>query len=167
MSCKDLYDDHYASSGYYWIGGIGPAVRVYLQHESDLWKSDRRMDMRVANIDMTNTMSSQNCSSGLSLISSPKRVCDIPSTGCVSNDFDIYGAEYSHICGRVIGYQNFLPNAFYFHSRGIDADYVSGVSLAHGQSPRLHIWTFAGALDETPGNSRPRYMEVSVHKSKP
>ena len=33
--------------------------------------------------------------------------------------------------------------------------YVSGVSLTHGQSPRQHIWTFAGALDESssPANS--------------
>ena len=29
MSCKDLYDNHYASSGYYWIGEVGSAVRVY------------------------------------------------------------------------------------------------------------------------------------------
>ena len=40
MSCKDLYVSH--SSGYYWIGEVGSAVRVY--HESDMWKSDRRMD---------------------------------------------------------------------------------------------------------------------------
>ena len=103
--------------------------------------------MRVANIDMTNT--SQNCPSGLSLTSSPKRVCDITSTGCVSNDFDIHGAQYSHICGRVIVYQKYVPAAFLYHSRGIDADYVYGVSLTHGQSPRQHIWTFAGARDES------------------
>ena len=103
--------------------------------------------MRVANIDMTNT--SQNCPSGLSLITSPKRVSDIPSTGCVSNDFDIHGVQYSHICGRVIGYQKHAPAAFLHHSRGIDADYVYGVSLTHGQSPRQHIWTFAGARDES------------------
>ena len=28
-SCKDLYDSYGASSGYYWIGEIGSAVRVY------------------------------------------------------------------------------------------------------------------------------------------
>ena len=103
--------------------------------------------MRVANIDMTNT--SQNCPSGLSLISSAKRVCDIPSGGCVSNDFDIHEVQYSHICGRIIGYAKYLNYAFLWRSRGIDADYVNGVSLTHGQSPRQHIWTFAGALDET------------------
>ena len=145
-SCKDLYDNLYASSGYYWIGEIGSAVRVYCNMSltcGDLtggW-------MRVANIDMTNT--SQNCPSGLSLITSPKRVCDIPSTGCVSNNFDIYGVQYSHICGRVIGYHKGTIDAFWYHSRGIDSYYVFGVSLTHGLSPRQHIWTFAGALDET------------------
>ena len=43
----------------------------------------------------------------------------------------------------------YINNAFHFRSRGIDADYVNGVSLTHGQSPRQHIWAFAGALDET------------------
>ena len=149
-SCKDLYDNHYASSGYYWIGEIGSAVRVYCNMSltcGDLtggW-------MRVANIDMTNT--SQNCPSGLSLITSPKRVCDIPSTGCVSNDFDIHGVQYSHICGRVIGYHKGTNDAFWYHYRGIDSYYVFGVSLTHGQSPREHIWTFAGALDETSGSN--------------
>ena len=145
-SCKDLYDTHNASSGYYWIGEIGSIVRVYC-NMSLICGNLTGGWMRVANIDMTNT--SQNCPNGLNLTSSPKRVCDITSTGCVSNDFDIYGAQYSHICGRVIGYQKNTLGAFYRHSRGINADYVYGVSLTHGQSPRQHIWTFAGALDET------------------
>ena len=145
-SCNDLYDTLDASSGYYWIGEIGSAVRVYCNMSLTCGNLTGGW-MRVANIDMTNT--SQNCPSGLSLTSSPKRVCDTTSIGCVSNDFDIHGVQYSHICGRVIGYQKWAPTAFYFHSRGIDADYVSGVSLTHGQSPRQHIWTFSGALDET------------------
>ena len=145
-SCKDLYDNHYASSGYYWIGEIGSAVRVYCNMSLTCGNLTGGW-MRVANIDMTNT--SQNCPSGLNLTTSPKRVCSSPSTGCVSNDFDIHGVQYSHICGRVIGYQKDAPNAFFHHSRGIDADYVYGVSLTHGQSPRQHIWTFAGARDES------------------
>ena len=104
--------------------------------------------MRVANIDMTNT--SQNCPSGLSLISSPKRVCDITSTGCVSTEFDVHRVQYSHVCGRVIAYQKRVPIAFYFSRfNSINNTYVFGVSLTHGQSPREHIWTFIGASDET------------------
>ena len=149
-SCKYLYDTHDAPSGYYWIGEVGSAVRVYCNMSLTCGNLTGGW-MRVANIDMTNT--SQNCPSGLNLTSSPKRVCDITSTGCVSNDFDIRGVQYSHICGRVIGYQKNINYGFYFHSHGIDADYVNGVSLTHGQSPRQHIWTFAGALDEVLGNT--------------
>ena len=150
-SCKDLYDTHNASSGYYWIGEIWSPVRVYC-NMSLICGNLTGGWMRVANIDMTNI--SQSCPNGLNLTSSPKRVCDITSRKCVSNDFNIYGAQYSHICGRVIGYQKSGLAAFYYHSRGIDRDYVDGVSLTHGQSPRQHIWTFAGALDETAAYER-------------
>ena len=82
-------------------------------------------------------------------------MCDVTvSTRYVSNNFDIHGAEYSYICGRVIGYQRNRPAAFYYHSRGIDGNYVYGVSLTHGQSPRQHIWTFARARDESSQDSR-------------
>ena len=150
ISCKDLYDTYSNSSDYYWIEEVGSAVRVYCNMSLTCGNLTGGW-MRVANIDMTNT--SQNCPSGLSLISSPKRVCNIPSYGCVSNDFDIHGAQYSHICGRVIGYQKNDLGAFYSHSHGIDEDYVYGVNLTHSQSPCQHIWTFAGALDETSGSN--------------
>ena len=144
-SCKNLYGTHDASSGYYWIGEVGSAVRVYCN--MSLTCGDMTGGwMRVANIDMTDT--SQNCPSGLSLISTPKRVCDITSNGCVSNDFDIHGVQYSHICGRVIGYQFRAPAAFHSYNRSINGEYVTGVSLTHGQNPHQHIWTFAGATDE-------------------
>ena len=145
-SCKDLYDTRDASSGYYWIGEVGSAVRVYCNMSLTCGDVTGGW-MRVANIDMTN--SSQNCPSGLTLITSPKRVCDITSTGCVSTEFDVHGVQYSHICGRVIAYHNIVPISFHYQSRGIDADYVYGVSLTHGQNPREHIWTFAGASDES------------------
>ena len=111
--------------------------------------------MRVANIDMTNT--SQQCPTGLTLISSPKRLCDLTWTGspkCISKTFINQGIEYSHVCGRIIGYQNGVPLAFYFKYlnglyNDIDGYYVVGVSLTHGQNPRKHIWTFAGASDES------------------
>ena len=145
-SCKDLHDTYDASSGYYWIGEVGSAVRVYCNMSLTCGDVTGGW-MRVANIDMTNT--SQNCPSGLNLISSPKRVCDITSNGCVSTEFDVHGVQYSHVCGRVIAYQNRVSIAFYYQPRGIDVDYVYGVSLTHGQNQREHIWTFAGASDET------------------
>ena len=57
-----------------------------------------------------------------------------------------------YVCGKVIAYQNRTPDAFGYHGRGenstIDSNYVDGVSLTHGHTPRNHIWTFAAALDE-------------------
>ena len=66
-SCKDLYDTHDASSCYYWIGEIGSSFRVYC----NMSLTCGNLTGGWANIDMTNT--SQNCPSGLSLITSPKR----------------------------------------------------------------------------------------------
>ena len=100
---------------------------------------------------MRNT--SHTCPSGLSTISSPKRLCDITTTStCVSNTYSVQDVQYSRVCGKIIGYQKDTPLAFYYASRGIDREYVSGVSLTHGHNPRKHIWTFAGASDETNRN---------------
>ena len=145
-SCKDLYVIYNASSGYYWIGEAGFAALAYCNMSltcGDLtggW-------MRVANIDMTDT--SQNCPSGLDLIASPRRLCDTTVDGCASSDFNVHGAQYSHICGRIIGYQRRVPLAFADQRLLDDDNCVYGVSLTHGQIPREHIWTFAGSLDES------------------
>ncbi len=150
-TCKDLHTyNPKASSGYYWIKqSSGSPVRVYCSmsgtcgNETGGW-------MRVANIDMRNT--SQSCPRGLNLISSPKRVCDIATTGCASNIFSVSGFRYSKVCGKIIGYHKRILIAFAYQSRGIERDYVYGVSLTHGRNPRKHIWTFAGAADETNAN---------------
>ena len=105
--------------------------------------------MRVANIDMTDP--TQNCPAGFRLVtrtSAPLRTCGrLESLGCYSTTFTTYGVQYSHVCGRVIAYQDKTPDGFI--SESIDSVYVDGISLTHGQSPRQHIWTFVGALDET------------------
>ena len=145
-SCKDLYDTLDASSGYYWIGEIGSAVRVYCNMSLTCGNVTGGW-MRVANIDMTD--SSQNCPSGLDLITSPRRLCDTTVDGCASSDFNVHGAQYSHICGRIIGYQRRATLGLNYQSHGIDRDYVYGVSLTHGQDSREHIWTFVGSLDES------------------
>ena len=113
--------------------------------------------MRVARVNMTETNS--QCPSGLELITSPKRLCrKIGSAGgCSSVFFPTHNVQYSRICGKVIGYQYFSPDAF-DPFRGnqqltIDGTYVEGVSLTYGSNPRQHIWTFAAALDETPGHN--------------
>ena len=110
--------------------------------------------MQVAKLDMTNT--SQQCPPGTRYQSSlSKRLCGSNSVGagCSSTIFDVYGIEYSQICGRIIGYQDGSPDAFGdweqpMPNHSIDVNYVDGISLTHGSNPRKHIWTFAGALDE-------------------
>ena len=157
-SCKDLYDTHDASSGYYWIGEIGSAVRVYCNMSLTCGNVTGGW-MRVANIDMTNT--SQNCPSGLDLITSPRRLCDTTVNGCASSDFNVH-AQYSHICGRIIGYQRKGALGLLYQGGGIDRAYVYGVSLTHGQNPREHIWTFAGSSDES--SRSPEYKCPSLYK---
>ena len=60
--------------------------------------------------------------------------------------------SYSHICGRVTGYQYTSTDAFYsntLETLTIDSYYVDGVSITHGPAgSRQHIWTFAAGLSE-------------------
>ena len=107
--------------------------------------------MRVAHLNMTDP--NQHCPSGFRLITSPKRTCGTPGSRCVSTTFPLNGVKYSRVCGKIIGYQYATVDAFlaYYSNRAIKIDnqYVDGVSLTHGQTPRKHIWTFAAANDET------------------
>ena len=68
--------------------------------------------------------------------------------------------NYSMICGRIYAYQKSRSYAFYYTffyspiiesvNASIDSPYVSGLSLTHGLvGQRKHVWTFAGASDET------------------
>ena len=154
-SCNTLSSN--SPSGYYWIGTQGSPVRVYCNMNTASVNLTRGW-MRVAYIDMRNT--SHQCPSGLTLFSrssAPRRVCNSTTAGCVSINFTVHGIEYSHMYGRIKGYQIPIVDAFFYSTRGIDSSYVSGVSLTHGRNPRKHIWTFAGALDE-------QYQLNSNHK---
>ena len=52
------------------------------------------------------------------------------------------------MCGRIIGYQLSTPDAFGTGSaQSIDSYYMDGLSVTHG-SPRQHIWSFVGGIDE-------------------
>ena len=105
---------------------------------------------RVAFINMTDT--SYDCPTGLNLTSYSKRTCGASHTtrgGCSSTTFSVGGLPYSHVCGRIRGYQVGSTNAFFYSDRGIDSYYVSGVSLTHGGAGnRQHIWTFAAGISE-------------------
>ena len=98
--------------------------------------------MQVANIGMTN--SSQQCPNGLkSITKSSKRLCrrKLDAAGCSSTVFQVHGM-YTHVCGKVIGYQNRSTDDFQqteHRTNGIDDNYVDGVSITHGYHPRKHI----------------------------
>ena len=145
-----------SSSGYYWIQeGSGPA-RVFCQMDGEEF-GEEGVWMRVAGVNMTE--SNSQCPTGLQLVTSPKRLCRKSVTsGCSSATSSVHGVPYRRVCGKVIGYQYFDPEAFspfYDNQRlTIDGLYVDGVSITHGHSPRHHIWTLAAALDELPDHNK-------------
>ncbi len=151
LSCQDLYTAM-KPSGYYWIrsGPSNPAAMVYCDMERTCCGRGGGW-MKVADIDMTN--STHQCPVGFKLITRttpPYRTCGRPDRlrGCISTTFGANGVRYSRVCGRILGYQIGSPDAFSQHTRGIEGYYIDGISLTHGQSPRKHIWSFAGAVNE-------------------
>ena len=152
-SCKEIKElSPTAPSGYYWLRGtVDSSVHMYC----DMSRSCGGMTggwMRVTRLNMTN--SSHTCPAGLELLTTPKRLCamNIDGGGCSSATFNLHGIRYTHVCGKIIGYQQNSPDAFepYYHNRSltIDDTYVDGISLTHGRNPRKHIWTFVSALHE-------------------
>ena len=152
-SCKEIKElSPTAPTGYYWLRGTGDSsVHMYC----DMSRSCGGITggwMRVTKINMTN--SSHTCPAGLKLLTAPKRLCamNIDGRGCSSATFNLHGIRYTHVCGKIIGYQQKTPDAFgrYYsnHSLTIDDQYVDGISLTHGRNPRKHIWTFVAANDE-------------------
>ena len=153
VSCKEIKElSPTAPSGYYWLRGTGDSsVHMYC----DMSRSCGGITggwMQVAKINMTN--SSHTCPAGLKLLTTPKRLCakNIDGSGCSSATFNLHGIRYTHVCGKIIGYQQGPIDAFgpYFLDRSatIDGNYVDGISLTHGHNPRKHIWTFAAAIHE-------------------
>ena len=148
-SCTDLL----SPSDYYWVrASNGSAVRVYC----DMTLSCGNINggwMRVAELNMTDT--SQQCPSNLVLRTDGNvRSCELDGVGCALIAYSTQNISYTKICGKVRAYQIGTTNAFRRYHESTDAitinsNYVDGVSLTHGTSPRQHIWTFAAALDRT------------------
>ena len=109
---------------------------------------------RIAFLNMTDL--TQQCPTNWRLITSPVRACGRSSTGyrtCDSAIFTSNGRSYSHVCGRIIGYQKGGVDAFYgsnILNLGLEGAYIDGISLTHGAAgSRQHIWSFVSALYET------------------
>ena len=154
-SCKEIKEQYPdISSGYYWVeNSEGEVIQTYCDMERTCGNVTGGW-MRVADINMTDP--SDSCPSGLNEATiNSVRFCamNIPGAGCSSATISTYDVQYSHVCGKIIGYQDGTPDAFsnyrFNPSLTIDDVYVDGIILTHGESPRNHIWTFAVAHDET------------------
>ncbi len=103
------------------------------------------------------TNSSQSCPSAWETINSPMvRGCGRqPSRfgSCDSVSYSPRGITYTQVCGRIIGYQYYSPNAFAPSLTGntsLESWYIDGVSLTHGPpGSRTHVWSFVNAYYET------------------
>jgi len=153
ISCREMKElSPTAPSDYYWLRGTGDSSHHMYCDMSRSCGGITGGWMRVAAINMTNI--SHTCPEGLKLLSTPKRLCAMNIDGgvCSSATFDLHGIRYTHMCGKIIGYQQKTPDAFaqYYGNCGrtIDDQYVDGISLTHGHNPRKHIWTFVAALHE-------------------
>ena len=98
-SCKEIKELKPKSlSGYYWIKASGnSSTQVYC----DMAKTCGGVTggwMRVIKINMTN--SSHTCPSGLTTLTSPKRLCamNINRGGCSFATISLHGIEYTHVC---------------------------------------------------------------------
>ena len=154
-SCSEIPTS--CSSGYYWVrSSNGTAVQVYCETQRVCGCSNTTGWTRVASLNTSDE--SQQCPGDWVLqtynSSEPRRLCGRGNSdaGCLSAVYDTYRINYSHVCGRVIGYGYNSPDAFgqVIGSQTIQGPYVDGVSLTHGPlGARQHIWTFAAGLFET------------------
>ena len=153
-SCKEILQlAPHSPSGLYWIRGADKQMYCDMERRC---KGVGGGWMRLASIDMTDPTS--KCPHGLKTLTSPRRLCakNIDGPGCSSAFIPVQGVEYSKVCGKIIGYQQGTPDSFHRFISGqttIDSNYVDGISITRGHSPRKHIWTLAGAVHED--NARP------------
>ena len=159
-SCADILQcNPEATSQDYWIQTTSGSRLMYCHMEED--KCGVRGVMRVVNINMTNP--DEACPSPVTLYeANGKRLCGPtgPSNHmCTSVTFPTYNYQYSHVCGRAVGFSYHHPNAFrhsetgWFLHQNLDGAYVSGLSITHGApGGRNHIWTYAGGLQESPSD---------------
>ena len=97
---------------------------------------------RLAYLNMSDI--TQNCPPGLEECEDEGiRLCRIDEEpkGCKSVKFLTNGISYTHICGRVIGYQKGKTDALYNQNKSINGPYLDGVSITCG-SPREHVWSY-------------------------
>ena len=156
-SCLEIHQSQpNAGSGFYWIQSSSERSpgQAFCDMRRECCGTTSGGWLRVAYLNMTN--SSHQCPSEWREVNNPVRACvkNTPSAGCRAEIYDTRGVSYTQICGRVIGYQFCIPDAFESFNNNqsitINDAYVDGVSITHG-SPREHVWTFAIAESDFPG----------------
>ena len=159
-SCRDILAcDPNASSQNYWIQTeLNVSKSLYCYMEAD--KCGVRGMMRVVNIDMTNP--GETCPSPLrNYTVNGKKLC-VGGTPygrtCSSVTFPTFNYQYTHVCGRAVGFSYGRPCALYYSKQyytgwyqPFDGHYVAGLSITHGApGNRTHIWTYAAGIQESP-----------------
>ena len=140
------------SSGIYWIrSSDNSAVQVYCNTLScngvtGGWR-------RVAYLNTSDSGPIQ-CPSGLQIrIEPPSCRRNHSSAGCSSIFYSSHDILYSCIYGRVNAQQTGSLDGFRSQNFTVrpntpmlEKNYVDGISLTHGLSPRKHIWTFSSTF---------------------
>uniref|UniRef100_A0A1X7TZP3 Fibrinogen C-terminal domain-containing protein n=3 Tax=Amphimedon queenslandica TaxID=400682 RepID=A0A1X7TZP3_AMPQE len=152
-SCQEVKNKQPSSpSGMYLLATANGTINTYCNMEELCGLGGGWT--RLAYLDMTD--STVNCPSGFRLYQpGGVRACGRPVTssgGCVSVEFPSNGIGYSHVCGRVTGYQYYTPDAVDHvlgsNHNNLNGEYVDGVSITRG-SPRQHVWTLMAANFES------------------
>ena len=111
---------------------------AYAASQSSGFRHIYQLDMNIPD---------HNCPDVLELCTfNSLRLCGRKSgpTKCNSIQIPTNGISYQQVRGRVRAYQFGSPDAFETSTQdNIDANYVDGISITHGNSPRKHIWTYA------------------------
>ena len=157
-SCQDIFQaDQTCISGYYLIlHGSSPTLTYC---EAPRYLCGLRKKWRLVtyiNMDQQGAI----CPPQLRQVhntATNKRACGrIVNTGCSSVTYHTGPKNYTHVCGRIKGYQHGRMNAFVsgYRGRTINSHYVDGISITTG-SPRRHLWTYAARESESTGEFCP------------
>ena len=104
----------------------------------------------IYSLDMT--IPGQSCPDNLTLhTSNSLRLCGKKTArSCDSLIIPVSGQSYQQVRGKVKAYQFGTTDGFLRWSGqpiggsdDIESEYVDGISITHGQSPRNHVWTYA------------------------
>ena len=150
-SCKSIHNANpSAASGYYQINATnGSLVQVYCDMEGTNCGGEGGWT-RVTFINMTKP--GATCPQGLEqTMFDGATYCGRFSSGsgCVSAVVDNI-ISYRQVCGRVLGYDQGGPDAFYLYiqnNANINQVYFDGLAIMRGD-PRRHIWTYTAGFDD-------------------